>query len=548
VGIKQIWKFDHVREGDFVKILWNSSLYARVSQFYFSPYILGGFLMAKQKNAISPTRDENYPEWYQQVVRAADLAENTPVRGCMVNKPWGYGIWENIRDALDGMFKETGHKNAYFPLFIPKSFLQREAEHVDGFAKECAVVTHSRLEADENGILQPAGELDEPLIVRPTTETIIGELFARWVQSYRDLPLLINQWANVVRWEMRPRLFLRTAEFLWQEGHTVHATAEEAIEETKLMLKTYADFAENWLAMPVLRGEKTEAERFPGAESTLCIEAMMQDRKALQAGTSHFLGQNFSKACGIKFQGVEGKEELGWTTSWGVSTRLIGGMIMTHSDDDGLIVPPRLAPTQVAILPVTPKEDSRAQVLESCETLLKEIKAECAFDLPVRAEMDDRDLRGGEKYWQWVKKGVPLTVEIGPRDLENNSVFVGRRDLGGKREGMNRKELVSSIGSILTEIQRNLFTKASSFQKEHTHEINSKDELYDFFTPQNQSKPEIHGGFAQIHWNRDTRWEEQLKNDLKVTVRCIPDGESESGDCLFSGEKSPGRVVVAKSY
>ena len=548
MGIKQIWKSDHVREGDFVKILWNSSYYARVSQFYFSPYILGGFLMAKQKNAISPTRDENYPEWYQQVVRAADLAENTPVRGCMVIKPWGYGIWENIRDALDGMFKETGHKNAYFPLFIPKSFLQREAEHVDGFAKECAVVTHSRLEADENGILQPAGELDEPLIVRPTSETIIGELFARWVQSYRDLPLLINQWANVVRWEMRPRLFLRTAEFLWQEGHTVHATAEEAIEETKLMLKTYANFAENWLAMPVLRGEKTEAERFPGAESTLCIEAMMQDRKALQAGTSHFLGQNFSKACGIKFQGVEGKEELGWTTSWGVSTRLIGGMIMTHSDDDGLIVPPRLAPTQVAILPVTPKEDSRAQVLESCETLLKEIKAECAFDLPVRAEMDDRDLRGGEKYWQWVKKGVPLTVEIGPRDLENNSVFVGRRDLGGKREGMNRKELVSSIGSILTEIQRNLFTKASSFQKEHTHEINSKDELYDFFTPQNQSKPEIHGGFAQIHWNRDTRWEEQLKNDLKVTVRCIPDGESESGDCLFSGEKSPGRVVVAKSY
>jgi len=548
VGIKQIWKVDHVREGGVVKILWNSSHYARVSQFYFSPYILGGFLMAKQKNAISPTRDENYPEWYQQVVRAADLAENTPVRGCMVIKPWGYGIWENIRDALDGMFKETGHKNAYFPLFIPKSFLQREAEHVDGFAKECAVVTHSRLEADENGILQPAGELDEPLIVRPTSETIIGELFARWVQSYRDLPLLINQWANVVRWEMRPRLFLRTAEFLWQEGHTVHATAEEAIEETKLMLKTYADFAENWLAMPVLRGEKTEAERFPGAESTLCIEAMMQDRKALQAGTSHFLGQNFSKACGIKFQGVEGKEELGWTTSWGVSTRLIGGMIMTHSDDDGLIVPPRLAPTQVAILPVTPKEDSRAQVLESCETLLKEIKAECAFDLPVRAEMDDRDLRGGEKYWQWVKKGVPLTVEIGPRDLENNSVFVGRRDLGGKREGMNRKELVSSIGSILTEIQRNLFTKASSFQKEHTHEINSKDELYDFFTPQNQSKPEIHGGFAQIHWNRDTRWEEQLKNDLKVTVRCIPDGESESGDCLFSGEKSPGRVVVAKSY
>ena len=504
--------------------------------------------MAKQKNAISPTRDEDYPEWYQQVVRAADLAENTPVRGCMVIKPWGYGIWENIRDALDVMFKKTGHKNAYFPLFIPKSFLQREAEHVDGFAKECAVVTHSRLEADEDGILQPAGELDEPLIVRPTSETIIGELFARWVQSYRDLPLLINQWANVVRWEMRPRLFLRTAEFLWQEGHTVHATAEEAIEETQLMLRTYADFAENWLAMPVLRGEKTEAERFPGAESTLCIEAMMQDRKALQAGTSHFLGQNFSKACGIKFQGVHGKEELGWTTSWGVSTRLIGGMIMTHADDDGLIVPPRVAPTQVAILPVTPKEDSRAQVLEACKALSKEINECTAFDLPVRVEMDDRDLRGGEKYWQWVKKGVPLTVEIGPRDLENGTVFVGRSDLGGKREGMKRQEFISSLKDTLLTIQKNLFTKAQDFQKDNTREIDKLDELYKYFTVKNSSKPEIHGGFALIHWDRNPKWEEQLKNDLKVTIRCIPEGVSVPGTCLFSGQASPGRVVVAKSY
>jgi len=504
--------------------------------------------MAKQKNAISPTREEDYPEWYQQVVRAADLAENTPVRGCMVIKPWGYGIWENIRDALDKMFKDTGHKNAYFPLFIPKSFLQREAEHVDGFAKECAVVTHSRLEADENGILQPAGELEEPLIVRPTSETIIGELFARWVQSYRDLPLLINQWANVVRWEMRPRLFLRTAEFLWQEGHTVHATAEEAIDETKQMLHVYADFAENWLAIPVLREEKTEAERFPGAESTLCIEAMMQDRKALQAGTSHFLGQNFSKACGIKFQGTEGKEEFGWTTSWGVSTRLIGGMIMTHSDDDGLVVPPRLAPTQVAILPVTPKEDSRSQVLEACERLEKELKEQSAFDLPVRVEMDDRDLRGGEKYWQWVKKGVPLTVEIGPRDLENGSVFVGRRDQGGKREGMSQNEFVSSAGHLLQEIQKNLFEQAKAFQEEHTRDIDTQEEIYEFFTPKNTAKPEIHGGFARIHWDRNAKWEEQLKNDLKVTVRCIPEGESESGVCPFSGETSPGRVVVAKSY
>ena len=504
--------------------------------------------MAKQKNAISPTREENYPEWYQQVVRAADLAENTPVRGCMVIKPWGYGIWENIRDALDKKFKETGHKNAYFPLFIPKSFLQREAEHIDGFAKECAVVTHARLEADENGILQPAGELEEPLIVRPTSETIIGDLFARWVQSYRDLPLLINQWANVVRWEMRPRLFLRTAEFLWQEGHTVHATRKEAISETEQMLRIYADFAENWLAMPVLCGEKTEAERFPGAESTLCIEAMMQDRKALQAGTSHFLGQNFSQACGIKFQGKEGKEEFGWTTSWGVSTRLIGGMIMTHSDDNGLVVPPRIAPTQVAVLPVTPKEGSRSQVLEACKKLMVEIKSLLAFDLPVRVELDDRDLRGGEKYWQWVKKGVPLTVEIGPRDLENDTVFVGRRDLEGKREGMPRNEFVKNLAQTLGDIQENLFTQAKNFQKENTRDIDNKEELYQFFTPKDSSKPEIHGGFANIHWDRNPLWEEQLKNDLRVTIRCIPKGDSAPGICPFSGQPSPGRVVVAKSY
>ena len=427
--------------------------------------------MGKQRNAITPTRIENYPEWYQQVVKSADLAENTPVRGCMVIKPWGYGIWENIRDALDEMFKESGHKNAYFPLFIPKSFLQREAEHVDGFAKECAVVTHSRLEADENGILQPSGELEEPLIVRPTSETIICELFARWVQSYRDLPLLINQWANVVRWEMRPRLFLRTAEFLWQEGHTVHETADEAIEETKRMLDTYATFAEEWLAMPVLRGEKTEAERFPGAESTLCIEAMMQDRKALQAGTSHFLGQNFSKACGIKFQGKDGKEEFGWTTSWGVSTRLIGGMIMTHADDDGLIVPPKVAPTQIAILPVTPKEDSRQLVLDACEKLHEQLKKIDFAGSKIRVEIDDRDLRGGEKYWQWVKKGVPITLEIGPRDLENQTVFMGRRDSGSKREGISIEEFIKSASDILESIQMNLFQRALDFREKNTKVI-----------------------------------------------------------------------------
>ena len=504
--------------------------------------------MGKPKNAISPTRQENYPEWYQQVVKAADLAENTPVRGCMVIKPWGYGIWENIRNALDIKFKQTGHKNAYFPLFIPKSFLQREAEHVDGFAKECAVVTHSRLEADEDGILQPAGELDEPLIVRPTSETIIGELFARWVQSYRDLPLLINQWANVVRWEMRPRLFLRTAEFLWQEGHTVHASAEEAIEETYLMLRTYADFVENWLAMPLICGEKTESERFPGAESTLCIEAMMQDRKALQAGTSHFLGQNFSKACGIKFQGKDGKEELGWTTSWGVSTRLIGGMIMTHSDDDGLVIPPRVAPTHIVVLPVTPKEDTRDQVLKSCEELVKNLKNSKFATDSIRVEIDDRDLRGGEKYWQWVKKGIPLTVEVGPRDLENGTVYVGRRDLGSKRESMERSQLIDSVSSILDEIQSNLFARALAFREENTRYIDNKEQLYAYFTSDDQSKAEIHGGFALVHWDRDPQWEEQLKNDLKVTIRCIPEKKSEPGTCIFSGKESPCRVVLAKSY
>ena len=504
--------------------------------------------MGKPRNAISPTREEDYPEWYQQVVKAADLAENTPVRGCMVIKPWGYGIWENIRDSLDTMFKSSGHKNAYFPLFIPKSFLQREAEHVDGFAKECAVVTHSRLEPDEKGILQPAGELDEPLIVRPTSETIIGELFARWVQSYRDLPLLINQWANVVRWEMRPRLFLRTAEFLWQEGHTVHSTAQEALEETRLMLDTYALFAEEWLAMPVLRGEKTEAERFPGAESTLCIEAMMQDRKALQAGTSHFLGQNFSKACGIKFQGIEGKEEFGWTTSWGVSTRLIGGMIMTHADDDGLVVPPKVAPTHVVVLPVTPKEESREKVLDACRQLVERLEGKTFAGSPLRVELDDRDLRGGEKYWQWVKKGIPVTVEIGPRDLDNATVFVGRRDQGANREGNDCEAFIGGIEQMLEDIQKNLFQRALSFREENTKEIDSRDELYSFFTPSNTQKPEIHGGFALVHWDRDPKWEEQLKNDLKVTVRCIPDESGDEGSCIFSGNPSPGRVVLAKSY
>ena len=349
------------------------------------------------KTGITPTREEDYPEWYQQVIKAADLAENSTVRGCMVIKPWGYGIWENMQKALDQMFKDTGHENAYFPLFIPKSFLEKEAEHVEGFAKECAIVTHSRLEPGPDGGLVPTGPLEEPLIVRPTSETIIGDTFSRWVQSYRDLPLLINQWCNVVRWEMRTRLFLRTAEFLWQEGHTVHATAEEALEETARMLDVYADFAENFMAMPVIKGEKTKGERFPGAEKTLTIEAMMQDRKALQSGTSHFLGQNFSRAQEIKFQSKEGREEFAWTTSWGLSTRMVGALIMSHGDDDGLVLPPKLAPKQIVLLPIYKNDEERSKVLEFCNSLLEELKSIRYHDEKLRVAMDDRDIAGGQE-------------------------------------------------------------------------------------------------------------------------------------------------------
>ena len=398
----------------------------------------------KPKNAINPSRDEDFPEWFQQVIKAADMAENSPVRGCMVIKPWGYALWENMQRELDVMFKDTGHENAYFPLFIPMSFLEKEAEHVDGFAKECAVVTHHRLEPGPDGGLVPAGKLEEPLIVRPTSETIIGAKYAEWVQSYRDLPIKINQWANVVRWEMRTRMFLRTAEFLWQEGHTAHATKEEAWEETRLMLDVYADFAEKYMAMPVIKGEKTAGERFPGAVSTLTIEAMMQDRKALQAGTSHFLGQNFSKAQEIKFQNQEGVEEFAWTTSWGVSTRLVGAAIMTHGDDDGLILPPRLAPKHVVVLPIYRSDEERGKVLEYCNSLQKQLADQTYMDGKVQVFIDDRDLRGGEKNWQHIKRGVPLRAEVGPKDIEKNAVFVGRRDTGQK-SGIARDEFVAKV-------------------------------------------------------------------------------------------------------
>jgi len=502
------------------------------------------------KTAITPRRDEDFPEWYQQVIRAAELAESSDVRGCMVIRPWGYGIWENMQRQLDAMFRATGHRNAYFPLFIPLSFFAKEAEHVEGFAKECAVVTHTRLETDADGKLRPASALTEPLVVRPTSETIIGASYAKWVQSYRDLPILINQWANVVRWEMRPRLFLRTTEFLWQEGHTVHESEAEARTEAKLILELYERFVRDHLSIPVFTGEKSESERFPGAVQTLSIEAMVQDRKAIQAGTSHFLGQNFARASGIQFQNREGKQEFGWTTSWGVSARLIGTVVMAHSDDDGLVLPPRVAPTQIVILPVTPKEETRAAVLEACDKLAKELRARRYVDLPIEVEVDRRDLGGGVKNWEWIKKGVPLRVVIGPRDLEKKSLEVSRRDQPVKtKESMPVEEFVSRAPEFLMSIQNTLFERAKKFRDENTRIIDSKEEFYDFFTPKDSDKPEIHGGFGIAHWNGSREVEEQIKNDLKVTIRVIPINEtSEPGRCIFTGEPSTRRVVWAKSY
>ena len=503
----------------------------------------------KQKCAISPQRAEDFPEWYQQIIRAADLAENSEVRGCMVIKPWGYALWERMQAELDRMFKETGHRNAYFPLFIPLSYLEKEAAHVEGFAKECAVVTHHRLEA-KDGKLVPSGELTEPLVVRPTSETIIGAAYARWVKSWRDLPILLNQWANVVRWEMRPRLFLRTAEFLWQEGHTAHETREEAEIETMKMLRVYETFARDFLALPVLTGEKSESERFPGALRTYCIEAMVQDRKAIQAGTSHFLGQNFSKAAGIQFQGRDGSLQHAWTTSWGVSTRLIGTLIMAHSDDDGLMMPPRIAHTHVVILPITPKEDSKAAVLEAAESLAQAIRATTFHGSAVSVEVDTRDLGGGVKSWEYIKKGVPIRLEIGPRDLAQGTAALSRRDHPHKdKEFLPVADIPSRIASILDEIQSALLARATSFRDTHLRRLDTKEEFYAFFTPANAEKPEAHGGFALTHWNGSAAVEEQVKNDLKVTIRCIPfEGSAEPGVCPFSGEPSQQRVVWAKSY
>ena len=507
--------------------------------------------MSKQnRTAIEPTRAENYAEWYQQVIKAADLAENSEVRGCMVIKPWGYAIWENIQRVLDGMFRETGHRNAYFPIFIPKSYFEKEAEHVEGFAKECAVVTHSRLENDGKGGLKPAGELTEPYIVRPTSETIIGASFAKWVNSYRDLPLLINQWANIVRWEMRTRLFLRTTEFLWQEGHTVHESYDEAMVETRRMLDVYGDFAQNYLAIPVIKGEKTEGEKFPGAVNTYCIEAMMQDKKALQSGTSHFLGQNFAKSSGIKFQNREGEMDFGWTTSWGVSTRLIGALIMAHSDDNGLVLPPKVAPSHLAIIPIFRDETEKQQVMELAEAIVKDLKDSYFEDIKIYTELDDRDLTSSERNWYWIKKGIPLRMEIGPRDVAGQAVMIARRDQEPRdKVSIPVTEIKTYVQNALIAMQKNIFEKALNFRNENIVPIEDNKEFYGFFTPKNAKQPEIHGGFAVSPWCGSTACEEKIKDDLKVTVRCIPfeDNKSE-GKCICCGEPAKHKVIFAKSY
>lgn len=502
-------------------------------------------------NAISPTREENFPEWYQQVVRASDLAENSEVRGCMVIKPWGYGLWEQIQRQLDVWFKETGHKNAYFPLLIPVSYLEKEASHVEGFATECAVVTHHRLEL-KDGKMVPSGELTEPYVIRPTSETIIGAAFARWVQSYRDLPLLINQWANVMRWEMRPRLFLRTAEFLWQEGHTAHETAEDAMEETERMHEVYERFLTDHLAVPVIAGEKTEVERFPGALNTFTVEAMVQDRKAIQAGTSHFLGQNFSKAAGIEFESREGKREFAWTTSWGVSTRMIGTLLMAHSDDDGLVLPPRVAPTQVMILPVTPKPEHVEPVFAACEQLASALRTHRFHGDAIRVEIDKRDLGGGVKSWEWIKKGVPVRIEIGPRDLEKGSVALARRDQSPKdKQFLPVAEAEAGVVELLQSIQDSLLERARAFRDANVVELKTMEEFRAFFTPKNKEQPEIHGGFALVHWAGTSTDEEALKQELRITVRCIPKDpglRGGPGRCILTGNPAEGRVIFAKSY
>jgi len=485
-------------------------------------------------------RAEDYSKWYNEIILKADLAENSAVRGCMVIKPYGFAIWENMQKELDRMFKETGHQNAYFPLFVPKSLFEAEEKNAEGFAKECAVVTHYRLQNDpeKEGKLRvdPEAKLEEELIVRPTSEAIIWNTYKGWIQSYRDLPLLINQWANVVRWEMRTRLFLRTAEFLWQEGHTAHATKNEALIESKLMQDVYAKFAEEFMAMPVVKGFKSESERFAGAEETYTIEALMQDGKALQAGTSHFLGQNFAKAFDVKYTSKEGKQEYVWATSWGVSTRLIGGLIMTHSDDFGLVLPPRLAPIQVAIIPIYKGEDQLTLISEKVKIIVKSLR-----EMNISVKFDDRDtFRPGAKFAEYELKGVPVRIAIGNRDMENNTAEVARRDTLEKQT-IPQDQLSEYICELLEEIQKNLFNRALSFRNDHITQVNSFEEFKEVI--------ENKGGFVSAHWDGTIETENKIKELTKATIRCIPNkAKEEAGTCVLTGEKSSRKVLFAKAY
>ena len=484
------------------------------------------------------SREEDYSQWYNELVGKADMAEHSAVRGCMVIKPYGYAIWENMQAALDKMFKDTGHSNAYFPLFIPKSFFSKEASHVEGFATECAVVTHYRLKNDGNGniVVDEDAKLEEELIVRPTSETIIWNTYKGWIQSYRDLPILVNQWANVVRWEMRTRLFLRTAEFLWQEGHTAHATSQEAIEETERMLDVYADFAENWMALPVVRGKKTANERFAGALDTYCIEALMQDGKALQAGTSHFLGQNFAKAFDVKFTSKEGKLDYVWASSWGVSTRLIGALIMAHSDDSGLVLPPKLAPIQVVIVPIYRSDEE----LDQISAIAKELAAQLKLK-NISVKYDDRDtLRPGFKFAEYEMKGVPVRLAIGGRDLENGTIEIARRDTKEKQT-ISRDGLVPHIETLLVDIQNTIYQKALRFREENTREANSYQEFKELL--------DTKAGFISAHWDGTPETEKRIKDETKATIRCIPlNNKLENGFCMITGNPSTQRVLFARAY
>ncbi|WP_010420465.1 proline--tRNA ligase [Anaerophaga thermohalophila] len=484
-------------------------------------------------------RSENYAQWYNDLVIKAGLAENSVVRGCMVIKPYGYAIWEKMQRVLDDMFKETGHQNAYFPLFIPKSFFSKEADHVEGFAKECAVVTHYRLKNNPDGkgvVVDPDAKLEEEYIVRPTSETIIWNSYRDWIQSHRDLPIKINQWANVVRWEMRTRLFLRTSEFLWQEGHTAHATREEAIEEAETMLKVYAGFAEKYMAMPVLQGYKTASERFAGAEETLTIEALMQDGKALQSGTSHFLGQNFARVFDVKFQNKEGKEEFVWATSWGVSTRLMGALIMSHSDDNGLVLPPKLAPVQVVIVPIYKKEEELRQIVDQADKIALALKKQ---GVSVKVDDDDKH-KPGWKFAQYELQGVPVRLAIGPRDMQNGTVELARRDTLTK-ELLPVEGIENHITELLDDIQNSIYQKALNFRKENTHTVDTYDEFKKVLNEK--------GGFILAHWDGTDETEEKIKQETKATIRCIPiDSNPEPGKCMVTGKPSRQRVVFAVSY